>query len=106
MHDTKAGLFVALGAYRKYSTIKAISGDGSYRGSFVNNLKNILDIKVDISPKIKAEGFHIIPNRWIVERTFGWLNNSRRLAKDFEITVSSQESMIKISHFHTLIKRL
>ncbi|MBQ3443495.1 MAG: transposase, partial [Selenomonadaceae bacterium] len=42
----------------------------------------------------------------IVERTFAWLNHSRRLSKDYELTAASAETLIKISHIHTLIKRL
>jgi len=106
LHDTKAGIFPAISAYRKYPTIKAFCADGGYRKTFVDNVQSILDLKVDISPKIKAVGFHVIPKRWVVERTFAWLNNSRRLAKDFEKTISSQEAMIIISHCHTLLKRL
>ncbi|MCI9166564.1 MAG: hypothetical protein HFF65_12070 [Oscillospiraceae bacterium] len=41
-----------------------------------------------------------------MERTLSWLNHSRRLNKDFEISVSSAEAMVKISHSHTLLKRL
>ena len=63
-------------------------------------------MKVDISPKIKGEGFQIILKRWIVERTFAWLNYSRRLSKDYEIKTKSEEAMIIISHIHTLIKCL
>ena len=106
LHDTKAGIFPAIKAYRLYPTIQAICADAGYRKTFVINVQNILGLKVDISPKIKAVGFQVIPKRWIVERTFAWLFNSRRLAKDFEKTIASQEAMIKISHIHTLLKRL
>ncbi|MBQ9492176.1 MAG: transposase, partial [Oscillibacter sp.] len=41
-----------------------------------------------------------------VERTFGWLNHSRRLSKDYEITTDSSAAMVIISHCHTLLKRL
>jgi len=41
----------------------------------------------------------------IVERTFACLNHSRRLSKDYELTVDSAETLIKISHIHTLLKR-
>ncbi|MBR2732890.1 MAG: hypothetical protein IKD80_01385 [Selenomonadaceae bacterium] len=41
-----------------------------------------------------------------MERTFAWLNNSRRLSKDYEIRTNSSETMIKFSHIHTLLKRL
>jgi len=42
----------------------------------------------------------------VVEQTLSWLNHSRCLSKDLEISVSSDESMVKISHIHTLLKRL
>ena len=40
---------------------------------------------VDISEKIKPHQWEKLPWRWVVERTFGWLNHSRRLSKDYEI---------------------
>jgi transposase len=65
-----------------------------------------LGLDTDISEKIVPQGFTVIPKRWVVERTFAWLNNSRRLAKDFEIKTIVSENFIKISHCHTLLKRL
>ena len=88
LHDTKAGIFPAVKAHRLYPTIKAICAYAGYRKTFVINVQNILGLRVDISPKIKAVGFQVIPKRWVVERTFAWLFNSRRLAKDFEITIA------------------
>lgn len=52
LHDTKAGIFPAIQAYRKYPTIKAFCADGGYRGTFVNNVNFILGLNVDISKKI------------------------------------------------------
>jgi transposase len=106
IHDTKSGIFPALFAYLIYTTIKGYSADGGYRHTFEEQVKKLLNVIVDISIKIKSEGFHVIPKRWIVERTFAWLNWSRRLCKDFEITTDSEETMVKISHIHTLLKRL
>lgn len=106
LHDTKAGIFAAIQAYRKYPTIKKFCGDGGYQKSFVDNVKRIMGKETDISKKVVEKGWKVIPKRWVVERTFAWLNNSRRLSKDYEILASSEEAMIKISHFHTLLKRL
>jgi len=106
LHDTKAGIFPAIKAFRLYPTIQAFCADAGYRKTFISNIEIILGLKVDISPKIKAVGFHVVKKRWVVERTFAWLGNSRRLDKDLEKTVASQEAMIIISHFHTLLKRL
>ncbi len=106
LHDTKAGIFPAVQAYRKYPSIKKFCGDGGYRGTFVDNVKSVLGLDADISQKIVPKGFQVIPKRWIVERTFAWLNNSRRLSKDYEILTSSEETIIKISNLYTLLNRL
>lgn len=106
LHDTKAGIFPAIQAFRKYPTIQKFCGDGGYRGTFVEYAKYILELDTDISQKIVPDGFKVIPKRWIVERTFGWLNNSRRLSKDYEILTASEETIIKISNLYTLLKRL
>ena len=81
LHDTK------IKAFRLYPTIQAICADAGYRKTFVANVKSILNLSVDVSPKIIPAGFKVIPKRWVVERTFAWLGNSRRLAKDFERTI-------------------
>ena len=82
IHDTKAGIFPAVQAYRKYPSIKKFCGDKGYRKTFVANVKSILELDTDISEKIIPKEFKVIPKRWIVERTFAWLNNSRRLSKE------------------------
>lgn len=46
------------------------------------------------------------PWRWVVERTFSWLNHSGRLSKDYKMIIHSADAIIKISHFRTLLKRL
>ena len=61
---------------------------------------------VDIAEKIKPHEWEKLPWRWVVERTFAWLNHSRRLSKDYEITTSSAAAMVTLSHLHTLLKRM
>ena len=89
----------------KYPTIEAGCGDAGYRGTFVELAEKLLGRRIDISEKI-VSGWEIIPLRWIVERTFAWLNHSRRLSKDYEITTTSEKSFVCISHMHTLLRRL
>ena len=69
-------------------------------------MKEQLGLDVDISEKIMPHQWEKLPWRWVVERTLSWLNNSRRLSKDYEISVSSAETMVIISLFHTLLNRL
>ena len=106
VHDTKSGIVVAKQAFKKYSSIKKFCADAGYRGTFVNDIKNQISLDVDISEKIKPHSWQNIPWRWVVERTFSWLNHSRRLSKDYEISPTSSTTMIIISHIHTLLCRL
>ena len=93
-------------AYKRYPSIQKFCADAGYRGTFVSDTKEQLGLDVDISEKIKPHHWEKLPWRWVVERTFSWLNHSRRLSKDYEISISSAESIIVISHSHTLLKRL
>jgi len=104
IHDTKSGINPAKKAFEKYPTIEKFCGDEGYRKSFEEAVLSELGLGVDISARIKPI-FEVIPKRWVVERTFAWMNNSRRLSKDYEITTESEEAFVMISHLHTLLRR-
>ena len=53
-----------------------------------------------------ADGFRVLPRRWVVERTLAWLNRNRRLAKDFEASIASAESWIMMASVKLLSRRL
>ena len=105
IHDTVAGIIPAMIAYESYPTIERFCGDEGYRKTFEDEVFSELGIGVDISKRIDPK-FAVIPKRWVVERTFGWLGHSRRLSKDYEIRTYYSETMVRISHMHTLLKRL
>ena len=54
----------------------------------------------------QQRGFAIQPKRWIVERTFGWLNRFRRLSKDFEQRPDVSEAFVYLSMSHLMLRRL
>ena len=104
IHDTKSGIDPARKAFVKYPTIEKFCGDDGYRKSFEQDVLSELGLGVDISERINPK-FEILPKRWVVERTFGWANHSRRLYKDVEIKTQHEENLFMISHMHTLLKR-
>jgi putative transposase len=99
-------LLSALPAMLRLRLLK-IWADGGYRGTLITwcwqELKAVLDI---VSPPPKQKGFVLLPRRWVVERTFAWLGNYRRLSKDYEECLRSSEGMIYLASIHTLLKRL
>lgn len=104
IHDTVGGCDTIDGAFEKYSTITGVCGDEGYRKTFEEHVTS-LGRTVYISKKIKPE-WHIVPKRWCIERTFSWLNNDRRLSKDYEIATSTAQSLIFISHSALLLRRI
>lgn len=106
IHDTTSGIWVAQKACKKYPSIQAFCADAGYRGTFIDKTKEELHRRVDISEKIKPHDWEKLPWRWIVERTFAWMKAARRLAKEFEISVSTEEAMIIIACAAVPIRRL
>ena len=56
--------------------------------------------------KLKAEGFTILPCRWVVERTISWINNHRRLSKDYEYAAETSQAFISVSMIDVMLKRM
>jgi len=56
--------------------------------------------------RTERHGFKVLPKRWIVERSFAWLNHSRRLSKDYETLPASSEVWIQIAFVRLLLLRI
>mgnify|MGYP000317156629 CR=1 FL=1 len=107
IHDSKAAMLLTSILKELCSSIKTIIADGGYRGQLAENIRNTFGYVLQIIISgYQKQGFRPIKNRWVIERTFAWLNGSRRLSKDYETSCYSAETMIMISHAATLLKRL
>ena len=105
IHDSKGGAVLADIVLKQQPQVKKILADLGYRGLFEDVVKYIHQKIVEFSSKIVGE-FVIQPLRWIVERTFAWLNWSRRLSKDFEQKCIHSENIIRISAILTTLKQI
>ncbi len=90
--------------------LKKIWADGAYTGDKLADWCKEqggweLEI-VERSSSTDTEGFAVLPHRWIVERTFGWLMRNRRLSKDYERMVQSSESFMEVAMIRLILKRL
>ena len=84
-----------------------IWADGGYRGALIDWCQQTLMARLEIvSPPPAQQGFAVLPRRWVVERTFAWLGNYRRLSKDYEENLSASVGMIYLASIHTLLKCL
>lgn len=96
IHDTKGGCEVLARAKDKYPSIMGFSADQGYCKTALEYCEKVLKVPLNISKKIK-EQFSILPKRWVVERTFAWLGNYRRLNKDLERIPATAENVVRIA---------
>ena len=79
------------------------SGDETQRAAFEASRIKVTVVK---RSDHAVKGFVVLPKRWIVERTLGWLNRSRRLAKDFEATLESSRAWVMLAIGFLLLRRV
>jgi len=90
-----------------FPRLKLIWADGGYRGQLIEWVKQFAEWTLEIVKRNDdLKGFHVLPRRWVVERTFGWLGRYRRLSKDYEELTASSESMILIAMICLMSRRL
>jgi putative transposase len=84
-----------------------IWADTAYRGKLIEWAHRFGGWTLEIvSRAARQKGFVVLPKRWIVERTLGWLGRSRRLSKDYEALPESSEAWIYLSMIHLMLRRL
>lgn len=90
------------------ASLKKIWADGNYRGdNFLNWVQEVLQSALEITTRPpNAQGFVVVPVRWVVERTLAWLGRYRRLSKDYEHCTKSSEGVIYVASIATMLKRL
>ena len=93
---------------RLYPWLRHVFGDGGYAGDKLRDaLSGLGRWTVQIIKRSdNAQGFQVLPRRWVVERTFAWLGRCRRLAKDFEATIESSQAWALVAHIRRLTRTL
>lgn len=88
--------------------LQLVWGDGRYSGPLVAHAAHALGLRVEVVSKPAAsKGFAVLPRRWVVERTFGWLGKYRRLAgRDFETNPRNSEAWLKACLCNLMLRRL
>ncbi len=93
-----------------FGWLKLIWADGGYAGKLVDHVAGISRhrrVKLEIVKRSDdIKGFKVLPKRWIVERTFGWLIQSRRLIRDHEVKIEHSEAMIYLSMSKRMLARV
>jgi putative transposase len=110
--DDRQGLVALLTAYFAdgVKRLRKIWVDGAYPAAWLDEwgrgLKRTHKIDLEATPHKEGKGFHVVPWRWAVERTFAWLLNDRRHSRDYERLTANSAAMIQISMIRLLLNRL
>ena len=90
--------------HNRWCRLKLIWADGAY-AHIVETVRQQFGWQLDLVRRPDgAKGFSVLPRRWVVERTFGWLGRYRRLSRDFEHTTLSSEAMTYLASIRRMLK--
>jgi putative transposase len=110
VQDREGAMSLLVSLRHRFSRLRRIWADQAYAGDLISwlwQLRPWRQIRLEIVKRPEgAKGFLLLPKRWIVERTFGWLNRYRRLSKDDEFLTQTSETMIRVAMIHLMIRRL
>jgi transposase len=108
IQDRDGAPLVMAGIVGRFPWLRHVFADGGYAGE---RLRTALD-KIGkwtleiIKRSDAAKGFKLLPRRWVVERTFAWLNRNRRLAKDFEKSIESATAWLFMASVQLITRKL
>jgi putative transposase len=93
-----------------FTRLRKIWADSGYAGALVEwvrslRARNRIDLEI-VNRTDEMQGFVVLPRRWIVERTFGWISFHRRMSKDYELLPATSETFIYISMIKLMLTRL
>jgi putative transposase len=106
IQDRDGALQVLKIVHTQFKKIKVIFADAGYRGRLLNQAKQWFRIRIEIVSKINSRTFSILPKRWIVERTFAWIDANRRNSKNYERLDQSAETMVYLSSIKLMLNRI
>jgi transposase len=109
IQDRDGGAMLMATMFGLYPFLMKLYADGGYQGAnFQTAMKTIMaQVNVEIVKRSdQAKGFTVLPKRWVVERTFAWLNRCRRLAKDWECLNRKARAFLLLASVRLMLRRL
>lgn len=109
VQDRHGGVWVMATLFSLYPFLLKLYADGGYQGPvFREALERVCrSVTVEIVRRSdQAGGFEVLPKRWIVERTIGWLNRCRRLAKDWECRTRKALAFLRLASIRIMLRKL
>ncbi len=105
MADVRAATVVLEPVLEAFVRIETVSADQGYKGRLGETLEKAHQSVLEITQKL-GEGFVVAPWRWVVERTFSWLDKARRLCRDYEVLPENHQGVVYIVMIRLMLRRL
>ena len=109
VQDRDGGALLVSTLFGLYPFLRKLFADGGYQGpqfeQAVVRVMTATDVEI-VKRSDAAQGFVVLPRRWVVERTFAWLNRCRRLAKDFENRTRTALAFLKLASIRLMTRKL
>ena len=86
--------------------MKVIIADGGYRGEIIEQVRKKFSYLLQITLRKDKNIFQVQPKRWVIERTFSWFDNDRRLCRQYELLMETAEEMVKLSAIKLLLNKI
>jgi transposase len=108
IQDRDGGVLLMSSLFGLFPFLLKLYADSGYQGAkFQDGLKAVCrEINVEIVKRSDAGKFVVLPKRWIVERTIGWLNRCRRLAKDWECLNRNALAFLRWASIRLMVRKL
>jgi|TARA_R110002012_G_scaffold60843_1_gene159391 transposase len=108
IQDRDGGVLLMGALFGRYPSLLKLYTDSGYQGpKFREGLKKVCrKVNVEIVKRTDAGKFVVLPRRWVVERTIGWLNRCRRLAKDWECLNQNALAFLQWASIRSMLRRL
>ena len=109
LQDRDGGVLVMATLFGLYPFLLKLYADAGYQGPQFQSalLQVVSQVNVEIVKRSDvARGFTVLPRRWVVERTIGWLNRCRRLAKDWECLNRSARAFLRWASVRMMLRKL
>ena len=107
IQDRRGIKTLGLRLHKQFSSFQKIFVDGGYTGApLACWFLTMFRWSIQVVKRTEKHAFVPLPKRWIVERTFGWMNWYRRLSKDYEYHTVYSEAQFKVANIRLMLKRL
>ena len=107
IQDRDGAKLVLSKAKNLFPRLRLIWADGGYAGKLIAWVSSACGWVLEIVKRSDmAKGWVLLPRRWVVERTLGWLSQCRALARDYEYHAETSEALIHVAMIHLMLRRL